>query len=590
LYAGNKLEYNGYDGNQIGFLASSSVISSGNAWGVIDEVTSYFGKEVLNYSYFTGSLQEIRYYSQPLNVESFKDFIMNPNSVDTTGENTYADYLAFRGSLGGELYTGSVSIHPKVTGSWAKTSSFYNSEASVFVITSPTFSTNTETVFLNSPIAGLRNRVTDKIQIVNQDLPPINLVYTQSGNTLSPYISIEQNYLVSGSETPDVNALEVAFSPTNEVDDDIIASLGYFNIGEYIGDPRQISSSATSYPNLDTLAANYFQKYSDNYDLFDYIRLIKFFDNSLFKMIKDFVPARTNLRSGVVVKQHLLERNKYPQPQASWEDVTYSGSIDTAFFSGSTGGTFNEFNVLTSTQSYPFMVSSSTNFFISGSDYVNYFKVSSSIVNTTIYYHNEQIEWNNGEITTYFNGELKLFTSGTNLPGGNLIDVRFSSSIQGNIGTQTIATTFLYTSSVISCAYGEKFSAWISDSSLPGINSSSMQLGIYELYPYSQQTWPEFEVGPTGSTYLIREDQREFYNGELPGTIIEASNGEWNEANIFKYPSTLEINYDIVLYRSNITPLNNFLNNLTSPNQGEIYLWYDTGSTTQVANPGGVIR
>jgi hypothetical protein len=307
-------------------------------------------------------------------------------------------------------------------------------------------------------------------------------------------------------------------------------------------------------------------------------------------MIKDFVPARTNLRSGVVVKQHLLERNKYPQPQASWEDVTYSGSIDTAFFSGSTGGTFNEFNVLTSTQSYPFMVSSSTNFFISGSDYVNYFKVSSSIVNTTIYYHNEQIEWNNGEITTYFNGELKLFTSGTNLPGGNLIDVRFSSSIQGNIGTQTIATTFLYTSSVISCAYGEKFSAWISDSSLPGINSSSMQLGIYELYPYSQQTWPEFEVGPTGSTYLIREDQREFYNGELPGTIIEASNGEWNEANIFKYPSTLEINYDIVLYRSNITPLNNFLNNLTSPNQGEIYLWYDTGSTTQVANPGGVIR
>jgi hypothetical protein len=278
------------------------------------------------------------------------------------------------------------------------------------------------------------------------------------------------------------------------------------------------------------------------------------------------------------VKQHLLERNKYPQPQASWEDVTYTGSIDTAFFSGSTGGTFNEFNVLTDTQNKPFLVSGSTDFFISSSDYVNYFKASSSVVNTTIYYPNEQIEWNDGEIITYFNGELKLFASGTNLPGGNLINVRFSSSLQGSISTQTIATTFLYTSSVISCNYGEKFSVWVNDNSLPGINSSSMQFGIFELYPYSQQTWSEFELGPTGSTYLVRDDQREFYNGELPGTIIEASNGEWNEANIFKYPSTLEINYNIVLYKSNITSLDNFLNINTSPNQGEIYLWYDTGS------------
>ena len=31
-------------------------------------------------------------------------------------------------------------------------------------------------------------------------------------------------------------------------------------------------------------------------------------------MIKDFVPANTSLSSGVVIKQHLLERNKYPTP------------------------------------------------------------------------------------------------------------------------------------------------------------------------------------------------------------------------------------------------------------------------------------
>jgi hypothetical protein len=459
LYAGNKLQYNGYDGNQIGFLASSSVTSSGNNWKDQEAEASYFGKRnnlhlPTEYDYFTGSFQEIRYYTRPLGMDSFKDFIMNPNSMDTVGETTYADYLAFRGSLGGELYTGSISIHPKITGSWITTQSF-NSNSDFNLPNDPSFSANIETVFLNSPIAGLRNRVTDKIQIVDQNLPPINLVFTQSGNTLSQYISIEQNYLVSGSETPDVNALEVAFSPTNEVDDDIISSLGYFNIGEYIGDPRQISSSATSYPDLNNLALEYFQKYTDRYNLYDYIRLIKFFDNSLFKMIKDFVPARTNLRSGVVVKQHLLERNKYPQPQASWEDVTYIGSIDTAFISGSTGGTFNEFNTLTN--------------------------------------------------------------------------------------------------------------------------------------PYNTQSWLEFTVGPTGSTYLSQSSQYEFYNGELPGTIIEVSNGELNEANVFKYPSTLEIDYNTTLYLSNITPLESFLNLNTSPNQGEIYLWFDTGSTLNPAGvPGGL--
>jgi hypothetical protein len=37
---------------------------------------------------------------------------------------------------------------------------------------------------------------------------------------------------------------------------------------------------------LDALRNAYFEKYTSNYDLNDYIRLIKFFDNSLFKMIK----------------------------------------------------------------------------------------------------------------------------------------------------------------------------------------------------------------------------------------------------------------------------------------------------------------
>ena len=180
-----------------------------------------------------------------------------------------------------------------------------------------------------------------------------------------------------------------------------------------------------------------------------------------------------------------------------------------------------------------------------------------------------------------------------NLIGTTTYDFRLSSSLQGYISsfsTTTVGVNTPYSQSInnINISLGEILELQLSASSvLAGVNNAS--LSVYSPQT-SLQVWREFEVGPTGSTYLIREDQREFYNGELPGTIIEASNGELNEANIFKYPSILEINYDTVFYKSDITPLENFLNLNTSPNQGEIYLWYDTGSTTQVSNPGGIIR
>jgi hypothetical protein len=602
LYAGNKLQYDGFDGNQIGFLASSSIVSSGHYWGDKQAEGMVFGPTASHspyniYTALSGSFQEIRYFSQPVNVNSFKDFVMNPNSIDYAGETDYADVLAFRSALGGELYYPlTSSIHPKITGSWVLTSSFQPNTNIFNINSSSNFTPNIENVFFNSPIAGLRNRVTDKIQIVNQELPQISLDYTQSGDTLSQYISIQQNYIVSGSETPDVNALEVAFSPTNEVDDDIISSLGYFNIGEYIGDPRQISSSNTSYPDLNALALDYFQKYYDRYDLYDYIRLIKFFDNSLFKMIKDFVPARTNLRSGIVVKQHILERNKYPQPQMIWEDVTYSGSIDTAFFSGSTGGTFNEFNNLYSSQiNITTNVSQFDGALMWGdggysltNSYVNIFNnlpsFSGSIEQGFIS-DNYLYSINSNTFTSLYNGLTNFYF--IVVPDSVPLDISFriSSSINGYLNEYNFNLTSTgYFNIPLDITLGETVEFQVSGSG-----------DIASFYAFAQQTnvslqsWYETTLGPSGSAQLLHFDQSEFYNGELPGTEIEVTDGELNEANVFKYPSTLEIYYDPTLYLSNITPVEAFLDINTSPNQGQIYLWFDSGSTIYPPGvPGGI--
>ena len=345
LFSKNKI-YNGDTGTTIGFKASSSITSSYDGWeaGSI----SYFGTSSI-YPGLSGSYQEIRYYTNAISESVFDDYVMNPLSSEGNSLNSSPNELAFRASLGSELdTTNNTSIHPKVTGSWEATSSFTSNSNYIFS-TTPTYTKNTEYIFLDQPIAGIKNRVSDKVRVEDNVMP--------SGDVLSPLRRISQQTEASASYTPNTNLLEVAFSPQNEINDDIINQLGYFNIGNYIGDPADRTTSNQSYPDLDNLRNDYFKKYLKNYNVYDFVRLIKYFDNSLFKMIKDFVPARTSLASGVVIKQHLLERNRYKQPAMSFSNETYSGSIKPQWNdygdgrvynpSGETGGSVGTLNGLT---------------------------------------------------------------------------------------------------------------------------------------------------------------------------------------------------------------------------------------------------
>jgi hypothetical protein len=238
---------------------------------------------------------------------------MNPHSIEGINYSSSADNLIFRAPLGSDLNTSTgtlTSIHPKITGSLSYITNSFVSDSN-YVIgqysipTAPTdliFVPQTEYYYYDQPAVGIKNRVSEKIRVAEEVLP--------TGDTLSAYRSIQQIYPQSESYTRDVNYVEVAFSPQNEINDDINSSMGYFNIGDYIGDPAQFAQSGSSYLPLDKLRDTYFEKYYANYNWTDYIRLIRYFDNSLFKMIKDFIPARTSLASGVVIKQHLLERNR----------------------------------------------------------------------------------------------------------------------------------------------------------------------------------------------------------------------------------------------------------------------------------------
>ena len=338
-------------------------------------------------SLFSGSFQEFRYYGNPISETTFDDYVMNPKSIEGNtiqGSGSSKDLVDFRAPLGNmleEIFFSNtspvtyISVHPAITGSCI-TESFWNGssdliiEASIYATSSyatpflyylygnssslsiiiPDSHSNydviyhtpglthtipqTEVNYIDTPIVGLLTPNSNKIK----DVPS-----TFYGNVLSSISSLQQNYEASQSYTKDNNYLEVAFSPQNEINDDIAESLGYFDIGKYIGDPQYRFTNSNTYPDLNKLRDEYFCKYVDPYNLNDYIRLIKYFDNSLFKLIKDFTPAKTNLASGLVIKPHFLERNRYQVPSVGWEKLDMTASIDTAFISGGIAGGFSEF-------------------------------------------------------------------------------------------------------------------------------------------------------------------------------------------------------------------------------------------------------
>jgi len=173
--------------------------------------------------------------------------------------------------------------------------------SSTFTINNPDWTTNREKVSQHQIPIGIRSSLNDKIFV-----PVTSSRLADNDSVLSPFVSVQQK-IYNQQRNPNVKYLEAAFSPQDQINNDIVDQLGFFNIGQYIGDPRQWKLPTNNYPDLDKLRDQYFTKYTKNYNLVDFIRLMRFFDTSLFKMIKDFVPADVALSAGVVVKQHLLE-------------------------------------------------------------------------------------------------------------------------------------------------------------------------------------------------------------------------------------------------------------------------------------------
>ncbi|MDA7492340.1 hypothetical protein N8445_00075 [bacterium] len=164
-------------------------------------------------------------------------------------------------------------------------------------------------------------------------------VETRASGSVGKVLTLDKSIQKTENDRiQDTHRLEVGFSPSNEIDRYIISQLAStFNIDDYIGDPRDLNKDSYNglYKFTESILINI-----PKYNLNDFVRILKFFDNVLFKMIKDFIPAKGTLDTGIIIKPHVLDRSKAKSPEMSGTRPEYDATIDTAFSTGSDGGAY----------------------------------------------------------------------------------------------------------------------------------------------------------------------------------------------------------------------------------------------------------
>ena len=160
--------------------------------------------------------------------------------------------------------------------------------------------------------ASLTDYSNNKVRIIN------NTIYSSSyngltGSVLSPLVKLATDNTYTNYKN-DSDRVDISFSPYNQIDTTISASITStyptFSIDDFIGDPR--NASQTEYGTLNSIRQTSINSsFTYKYDINGFIQLIKFFDNTLFKMLKSYVPAKANLNEGITIRQQALERIKF---------------------------------------------------------------------------------------------------------------------------------------------------------------------------------------------------------------------------------------------------------------------------------------
>ena len=298
--------------------------------------SSVFGNQL------TGSLMEFRLWNEPLKEKFFDNHVSDPKSYVGNSPASSYDSLVVRYSFDDNTTLSNGSTIRDVSSNQTTT---ITGNAIGFGGLN-TFESVVDQTKTFIPNYGPNRRSTDKIRIENNFL-------SGSGANLS---TTERFDFSSNDFSPvDSPKVGIYFSPTDVVNDDIISSFANLDFNQLLGDPRD--NFKLQYRDLKDSSNKYFQKYSGNNDFWDYMHLIKFYDQSVFKNIKKLIPMRAKPQLGTVIEPNIFERSKNPvqRNNPSFTQIDYDGEINiSAFHDNSDNNIETSHSILKIETEYPY--------------------------------------------------------------------------------------------------------------------------------------------------------------------------------------------------------------------------------------------
>ena len=316
-----------------GSFSATADDADANAYYIVQTLSASFGgtndaSQISNLPKpFTGSMQEIRQWAEHIGDDAFYEHALNPHSTaGDTIQSAYNDLLIRipLGSDGVKRNHSTITVvsssspntanhDPYITGDYGA-ATFAN-----FADTDTYYEPRIETYYIDIPFTAGSRAQSNKIRIEDNSL---------RNNMLSRDKSFEVSSY--DSNPLDTNDLAVVLSPADQIDLDIASQLGAFSLADYIGDPRD--TYKPEYTSLRDQRNLYFKKYSDAYNIWAFMHLLKSFNKGLFKQIESLLPARADAVVGIEIRPNILERNKLTSPAKLEQlDVHYTASaINTA--------------------------------------------------------------------------------------------------------------------------------------------------------------------------------------------------------------------------------------------------------------------
>ena len=254
---------------------------------------------------FSGSMMEFRLWSTPLDEQHFNTHVETPQSFVGNNFTGSMNELVQRLSFNEDTNHGTGVRSDEFIRNTAANSNYpYTGSATGFA-SENNYSSVVDRLKMPLPAIGGIRRSANKARI-----SPRKLKDEFKGSlNLSTKYRVEKN--IGSVETKDSERLGIYFSPVDVINEDIIFTLSDLDLEDKLGDPRDNTRETyDKYGGLKQTADKYWRKYNGSNNFWDYLRLINYFDHSVFSQIKKLIPARAKATVGVLIENNILERNK----------------------------------------------------------------------------------------------------------------------------------------------------------------------------------------------------------------------------------------------------------------------------------------